>query len=102
VTPFDVHWTPEAEADLEEIAYYIAVEERRPAVAEQIVRGIHRACEPYAATPSIGEAERRISEECRRFTYKRWVIFYRPIDRGIAVLRVVDGSRDFNRLFGAS
>ena len=100
MTPLNVHWTPEAEADLEEIAYYIAVKERRPAVAEQIVRAIHQACEAYAANPLIGEAERRISEECRRFTYKRWVILYRPIARGIAVLRVVDGSRDFNRLFG--
>ena len=93
-------WTSEAEQDLEEIAYYIAVEQQRPLVAEQVVRGIHESCLRYAASPSIGQVESRIDAECRRFAYKRWVVLYRPLNRGIAVLRVVDGSRDFNRLFG--
>ncbi len=100
MTPPHVHWTPEAELDLEEIAFYIAVKERRPLVAEQVVRGIHDACFKYSATPLIGQPEPRISSGCRRFTFKRWVILYKPLERGIAVLRVVDGSRDFTRLFG--
>lgn len=100
--PPDVYWTPEAEADLEEIAYYIAVKEHRPLVAEQIVLGIHEACFKYAASPSVGQLEPRLGIDCRRFTFKRWVIIYRPWKDGIALLRIVDGARDFDRLFGGA
>lgn len=102
MTEPDVHWTPEAESDLEEIAYYIAVKEHRPLVAEQIVCGIHEACFEYAASPLIGQSEPRIGVDCRRFTFKRWVILYKPWEQGIAVLRIVDGARDFDRLFGSA
>lgn len=99
MTSPDVHWTPEAESDLEEIAFYIAVKEHRPLVAEQVVRGIHEKCAEYAASPLVGQAESRLSLDCRRFTFKRWVILYKPQTNGIAVLRVVDSARDFHRLF---
>jgi plasmid stabilization system protein ParE len=102
VTSPDVYWTPEAESDLEEIAYYIAVKEYRPLVAEQIVLGIHETCFKYAASPSVGQSEPRLGVDCRRFTFKRWVIIYRPWNRGIAVLRIVDSARDFDRLLGGA
>jgi len=36
----------------------------------------------------------------RVFTHKRWVVVFRPIDNGIEVMRILDGSRDFSRIFG--
>jgi plasmid stabilization system protein ParE len=33
------------------------------------------------------------------FTHKRWVIIFRPAPDGIEIMRVLDGSRDFPRLF---
>jgi plasmid stabilization system protein ParE len=92
-------WTPEAEADVEEIVYYIAVKDGRPLVAEQLANGILEACERYALHPLIGEIEPRLGPECRRFTFKRWIVLYRPWNNGIAILRVVDSARDFDRLF---
>ena len=92
-------WTPEAEADLEEIAYHIAVKELRPLVAEQVVRDIAAACSKYAANPAIGQRETRVGVDCHRFTFKRWVVLYKPVSDGIAVLRIVDSARDFDRLF---
>lgn len=100
MTAPDVDWTPEAESDLEEIAFYLAVKEHRPLVAKQIVRGIHEKCAEYAASPLAGQAEPRLSLNCRRFAFKRWVVLYKPRTNGIAVLRIVDGARDFDRLFG--
>ncbi len=93
-------WTPEAEEDLEAIIYYVAAKEGRSRVAEQIAAGIRETCAKLAANPAIGQVEDRFANTCRRFTFKRWVILYRPFEQGIAVLRIVDGARDFDRLFG--
>jgi toxin ParE1/3/4 len=94
-------WSELAELDLEEIVYYIAVEDKRPQVAEQIAGEIRDACDRYAEHPLVGEREPRLGGSCRRFTHKRWVILYRPEETGISVIRVVDGARDFDRLFGS-
>ena len=92
-------WTPEATGDLEEIIYYIAVEQNRPEVAEGVARQIREACDRHATAPLAGERETRLGHECRRFSLKRWIVLYRPYQDGIAVLRIVDGSRDFDQLF---
>ena len=34
----------------------------------------------------------------RTFLHKRYIIVYRPLDDGIEVMRVLDGSRDFPTL----
>jgi plasmid stabilization system protein ParE len=94
-------WSGLAELDLEEIVYYIAVKDGRPHVAEQIAREIREACDRYAQHPHLGVADARLGENVRRFTHKRWVIFYRPLADSIGVLRVIDSSRDFDRLFSS-
>ena len=93
-------WTLPAKNDLDDIYDYIALTDGRPATAEGVVRGIHEACQRYADGPSQGEARSDFGDNYRVGLYKRWVIIYRPIEDGIEILRLVDGSRDFSRLFG--
>lgn len=95
-------WAPEAESDLEAIVYHIAIQDGRPAVAEKIAHELRDKCASYANYPLTGESEPRLGTDCRRFRYKRWAVFYKPIETGIAVLRIVDGARDFDRLFESS
>jgi plasmid stabilization system protein ParE len=94
-----VLWSVKAEADLEEIVFYIAVKDGRPIVTEQIAEGLREVSMELAINPGIGQREPRLGATCRRFTFKRWVILYRPTEKGIAVLRNVDSARDFDRLF---
>ena len=49
-------WTPRAERHVEDIAYYIAVDDGRPLTAEKIVREIVDKCNLYASNPLLGEA----------------------------------------------
>ena len=93
-------WSPEAARDIEEIAFYIAIDDGRPATADEVVRGIDELCKLIASQPEMGESRPEFGYDCRVFPYKkRWVALYRPVENGIQVLRVVDGSRDFDRLF---
>jgi toxin ParE1/3/4 len=97
-------WAPQAKADLHDIYLWIARRDGRRSTARRIVREIRQECNRYAnafaAGSLLGTASSELGESARNFTHKRWVVVFRPVDEGIEVLRVVDGSRDFPRLFG--
>ena len=94
-----VERTPAADQDLQEIGYYIGVQQHRPSTAEKILREIDAKCRTYAAQPFTGTARPDLGERYRVFHHKRWVVIYRPIHDGIEILRVVDGARDYPSLF---
>lgn len=92
-------WTPRAEAELEDIAFYIAVRDARPAVALKLIDEIFIKSQQYANQPLMGTIYLALGSRFRIFCHTRYVIVYEPIDEGIIVHRVVDGTRDFRRLF---
>ena len=97
-------WAPIAEEDVEAIYKWIAHRDGRRQTAKKITAEIRQKCDEYAdafaAGSVIGSARPDLGEGHRVFTHKRWVVVFRPIEDGIEVLRVLDGSRDFPRLFG--
>jgi toxin ParE1/3/4 len=99
-------FTPEARQDLKDIAIWIGRKDRRPKVAARIVRQIKADCDKYASAFArgweLGTARPELAADYRVFSFKRWVIIFRPIADGIDVMRIVDGSRDFDRVFGTS
>jgi toxin ParE1/3/4 len=98
-------WTPTSETDLEDIYAHIAFVHGRRQTAKNILREIREECDKYASAIAsgfiIGTARPDLGESYRVFTHKRWVVVFRPIQDGIEIIRVVDGSRDFRRIFGA-
>ncbi len=98
-------WTRPARQDLKAIGHYIGRHERRPSVAAKILRELNAKCDEYAEAFArgsvIGSEASELGEGCRSFTHKRWVIVFEPISDGIEVLRILDGSRDYPRLFGS-
>ncbi len=98
-----LRWSSESRHDIDEIYDYIGRRDRRPAIADHVVGELLTACRSYAdafATGSVlGTARSDLGEGLRVMTHQRWVVFFRPIDGGIEVLRVLDGSRDYPRLF---
>jgi toxin ParE1/3/4 len=93
-------WSTEAERDLEEIAYYIGVHDARPVTAERLAREVHELCHLVATQPMMGERRPEFGANCRVVSFKRrWAVIYRPSVKGIQVVRIVDGIRDFSKLF---
>jgi toxin ParE1/3/4 len=89
----------QAEIDLLEIAYQIAITDHRPEVAEKNIDEISAKCQLLANSPLIGTMADELFEGCRLGRHKRWVIFSRIRDEGIDVVRIVDGARDYPSLF---
>jgi plasmid stabilization system protein ParE len=98
------HWTHAAEADVEAIYEWIARRDGRRSTAKKNVRELRQQCDEYAeafaAGSVIGTARPDLGDSHRLFAYKRWVIIFRPMAGGIEVLRLLEGSRDYPRLFG--
>lgn len=99
----DLQWTADARNDVDDVYDYIARRDRRPATADRVIADLISACESladfYSSGSTIGTARPDLRENIRLFTHKRWVIAFTPIDNGIEVQRVIDGSRDFSRIF---
>jgi toxin ParE1/3/4 len=92
-------WSDVAREDLKDTGRYIGREQHRPAVAAKIMREIRNHCDYLAGSPDAGSARPDLGVDIRVTSWKRWVIIFRPAAHGIDVLRVVDGSRDWAKLF---
>ena len=90
--------TEAAERDLRNIAFQIAVDDRRPHTADRIIDELIGQAETLArlsTTAQLGTAAPEIGDGIRLFPYKRWVIVFRYEDHGLDILRFADGSQDY-------
>ena len=89
--------TRQAEEDLIEIWCYIASE--NPVAADRLLDRIDEKCLLLAKSPQMGVLRSDIALNLRYFPVKKYLIFYREIENGIEVVRIVHGSRYLPSLF---
>jgi toxin ParE1/3/4 len=88
----------QAQADLQEIFNYVAQD--HPEAARRVLQRLRVAARQLAQHPRMG---RNRSEDLRcglySFPVGAYVLFYREQPGGIALVRVIHGSRDLLKLF---
>jgi toxin ParE1/3/4 len=89
--------TEEARQDLDEIWLYIA--EDNPSAADGFLDTLYERFVLLAQQPFLGRARPELAPHLRSFPVGNYVIFYRPIDDGVEIARVLRGSRDIDALF---
>jgi toxin ParE1/3/4 len=94
-----VERTEQAEADLEEILDYL--DEHNPDAADRFVDIFKEKTEALARMPEMGRAREELAPGLRSLNAGNYLIFYRPADDGIQVIRIAHGSRDLPGLFEA-
>ncbi|MEI9421246.1 type II toxin-antitoxin system RelE/ParE family toxin [Mesorhizobium sp. Cs1299R1N1] len=87
---------PEAEADIEAIALYIA--EDSPSAALRWYDEIHAHCQRIADMPGMGVARPEVRAGLRTFPAGNYLILYRQTDDGAEIVRVVHGARRWQEL----
>jgi toxin ParE1/3/4 len=87
----------EAAEDLESIYDFISRDS--PARADRFVRRLEVACQRLADMPGMGRAWPNLGPNVRKFPFGEYLIYYRPSDGGIEVVRVLHGARDIRRAF---
>jgi toxin ParE1/3/4 len=92
-----VHYSPSAAQDLVELSEFIARD--KPVAAYDWVDQIESTCQVLAKNPNIGQARQSHGfGACRSFTLGNYVIFFRGVEDGIEVIRIVRGERDLDRI----
>jgi toxin ParE1/3/4 len=86
-----------ARSDLDEIWLYIARDNLE--VADKFIHAIVSRFPKLAAMPLIGRQREELLPRLRSFPVSCYVIFYRPIENGVEIVRVLHGARDFPPLF---
>lgn len=66
----------------------------KPVAASNWIDLIEEKCKLIAATPAFGEQRSEFGPDTRSSMVGRYVIFYRIIDAGVEVVRVISGDRD--------
>src|SRR3954447_26672550 len=94
-----LRFTSEAASDLNDVHDYLA--QRNPATAARVVQEFERVCRLLAQFPLMGARRDTLLPGMRSFPSGNYIIFYRPLDDGVEILRIVHGSRDLTGLFQA-
>jgi len=89
--------TSQAETDLLEIWLYIA--QNNPLSADRLLETIAEKCHLIATFPEMGRERSELAVGLRSFPVENYIIFYRPIENGIEIIRVLHSSRDINTFF---
>lgn len=85
-------FTPAAQADIEQIAYHIALD--NPERASSFVSEIVSRCDRLSMSPKIGRLRPEFGSGIRSVPHSRYVIFYRAMEEGVEILHVLHGARD--------
>lgn len=92
-----LRFTPLAVQDLEEIHDYIAADNAEAAL--RLMERLEKRCQSLAETPGMGRSREELSPFLRSLAEGNYVIFYRPIEDGAEVVRVLHGARSIERIF---
>ena len=82
----------QAEIDLFEMSARVAVD-NEPAALDLLER-VQSECDSLVDNPGLGRAREELIENLRSAPVGDYVIFYRPADYGIQVIRILHGDRD--------
>jgi len=88
---------PAAEADAVEIWSYIA--EDNPSAADRLLERFDRTFHKLADQPHLGKSVEEIAPKLRLFPIGSYLVFYRSIEDGVEIVRLLYGARDITAEF---
>lgn len=67
-------------------------------IADRVYESIEKRCNSLRNHPKLGRPRPEIGEGARSLVIERWLVFYRVVEDGAQVVRIVDGARDLSKL----
>ena len=89
--------TSRAELDLIEIGVRIAADDA--VAADRWLELVDQKCRLLSTMPDMGRDRSDLAPNLRSLPVGDYIIFYRPADDGIIVIRVIHGARDIPEVF---
>ena len=89
--------TPLAAADLDNIYQYIASDNL--VAAGKLLERYTEIFQKLAVVPGLGRNRPELGRGIKSFPTESYIIFYRVVEGGIQILRVLHGARDIQKIF---
>ena len=89
-------YSPASEKDLDEIWDYVA--EDSPLQADRLWERFRLKLEHLAEWNTIGRPRPELSKQCRSYPFGKYCFYFRPVDGGIEVLRILHSARDIGQI----
>ncbi len=100
-----VCWSDKAEESVLEIARYVIEQTQSRQRGLDLIDKIEQKCHRYAQFPEGGTARPDLGPALRCFPVENFLVIYRPIEDGIAIILVAHGHQDVRtiveRIFGS-
>ena len=93
----NLQFSPFALTDIKGIWQYLS--ERGEAAAAHLIKEITVKCGLLARNPAIGRERNDLIFNLRQFPFKKYNIYYFPIENGVEIYRVLHSSRDNVQVF---
>ena len=87
----------QSEQDVYEMGVFIALD--NPDAASRLVDRFDEALKMLAENPLAGRVREELAPDVRSFPVGNYLLFYRPTQNGVELIRVLHGARDLRRLF---
>ncbi|KAB8332685.1 type II toxin-antitoxin system RelE/ParE family toxin [Scytonema tolypothrichoides VB-61278] len=87
----------QAALDIENIWNYVAKD--NPQAADNLFDKLRESFPKLAKFPQMGRLRSELAPSLRSFPVGSYLIFYRPIEQGIEIVRLLRGSQDIERIF---
>lgn len=91
-----LRYSAESKEDLKQIARFIARD--KPIAARQWVAKLREKCRLVAKHPDIGDGRPELGEGIRSTYVGSYVIFFRPVEGFVDIVRVIRGDVDKPRI----
>jgi toxin ParE1/3/4 len=88
---------PLATHDLAEIATYFG--DTSLESADRFLQEFDRRCVQLVSFPMSGKGYPQLRPDLRGISFKGYIIFYRLLENGIEIMRVIAGKRDLASIF---
>ncbi|MBW4614857.1 MAG: type II toxin-antitoxin system RelE/ParE family toxin [Desmonostoc vinosum HA7617-LM4] len=87
----------QARQDIEDIWNYVAKSNLQ--AADKLFDTLRASFPKLAKFPQMGRERSELAPSLRSFLVKSYLIFYRPIEEGIEIVRILHGSQDIEKMF---
>ena len=87
-------FSPAAEEDLLDIAVFIAQDNQARALT--FVDELESKCDTLGRSPGIGTSRPELGDGVRMLPHGRYLIFYREVNNGLRIERIMHGARDID------
>lgn len=87
-----LHFSSAARKDMTDIFDYIAMD--NPRAARSFLDKLKVACQRLSQFPDMGVIRDELAPGVRCIPFASYLIFYRRVEHGVEVIRVLHGSRD--------